>query len=162
VQLEHASRLAGQALEEMDVVLNQLRPVSLEQKGLVRALADMLQEWSLHSNVNTQLFSDGQGFLPPALEQCLYRIAQEGLHNVAKHAQAKSVRLELQFRAASVSLRLSDDGRGFDMQQKQFKHSLGLRSMRERAAALGGNFSLESDPNGTTLRVELPLEQVIA
>jgi two-component system, NarL family, sensor histidine kinase LiaS len=161
LQLEHASRLAGQALEEMDVVLGQLRPVSLEQKGLRRALADMLQEWSLQSKVNTQMFSDGQGHLPVALEQCLYRITQEGLHNVAKHAQAQNVTLELQQHTTSVSLRIIDDGRGFDVQRGHLEHSLGLKGMNERAVALGGSFSLESDSNGTTLWVELPLEPVM-
>jgi two-component system, NarL family, sensor histidine kinase LiaS len=161
LQLEHANRLAGQALEEMDVVLGQLRPVSLEQKGLLRALADMLQEWSLQSKVKTQMHADGQGRLPAALEQCLYRITQEGLHNVAKHAHAQNVTLELRFRDDSVSLYLSDDGRGFDARGQHLEHTLGLKGMNERASALGGNFSLESNPNGTTLRVELPLEQVL-
>jgi two-component system, NarL family, sensor histidine kinase LiaS len=161
VQLEHANRLAGQALEEMDVVLGQLRPVSLEQKGLSRALADMLQEWSLQSKVNTQMFINGQGHLPAALEQCLYRVTQEGLHNVAKHAQARNVRLELQFQDDAVSLQVTDDGKGFDIRKHHLEHSLGLKGMNERASALGGSFLLESDPNGTTLRVELPLEQVL-
>jgi two-component system, NarL family, sensor histidine kinase LiaS len=167
IQLEHANRLAGQALEEMDVVLGQLRPVSLEQKGLLRALADMLQDWSLQAKVNTQMFSDGrfgdgQWRLPAALEQCLYRITQEGLHNVAKHAQARNVRLELQFQEDSVSLQITDDGQGFDMRKHHLEQSLGLKSMNERAMALGGSFSLESNPNGTTLKVELPLEKVTA
>jgi two-component system, NarL family, sensor histidine kinase LiaS len=162
VQLELANRLAGQALEEMDVVLGQLRPVSLEQKGLLRALADMLQDWSLRSKVNTQMFSDGQNRLPSALEQCLYRITQEGLHNVTKHAQAQNVTLELRFQDDSVSLRISDDGRGFDMRGHHLEHSLGLKGMNERASALGGKFSLESGVQGTTLQVELPLEQVMA
>ena len=158
VQLEQANRLAGRALEEMDVVLGQLRPVSLEQKGLLRALAEMLQEWSLQSRVKTQMRTDGQGRLPAALEQCLYRITQEGLHNVAKHAQAQNVVLELRFQDDFVSLRISDDGQGFDMRAQDLEHSFGLRGMNERASALGGNFSLKSDLNGTTLRVELPLE----
>jgi signal transduction histidine kinase len=161
VQLEHANRLAGQALEEMDVVLGQLRPVSLEQKGLLRALADMLQEWSLQAKVKTQMHANGQGRLPAALEQCLYRITQEGLHNVAKHAQAQNVTLELQQWEGVVSLRITDDGKGFDVRKHHLEHSLGLKSMNERANALGGSFSLESDPNGTTLRVELPLETVL-
>jgi two-component system, NarL family, sensor histidine kinase LiaS len=161
VQLEHANRLAGQALEEMDVVLGQLRPVSLEQKGLVRAVADMLQEWSLQSKVKTQMLSDDRGRLPPALEQCLYRITQEGLHNVAKHARARNVTLELRQRADSVSLRITDDGRGFDTRHHRLEHSLGLRGMNERASALGGHFSFETGGQGTTLRVELPLEPVL-
>ena len=162
LQLEQANRLAGRALEEMDVVLGQLRPVSLEQKGLLRALADMLQEWSLQTKVKTQMCTDGQGRLPPALEQCLYRITQEGLHNVAKHAQAQNVTLELRQRADSVSLRITDDGQGFDMRAQHLEHSFGLRGMNERASALGGNFSLESGIQGTTLHIELPLERVLA
>ena len=161
MQLEQANRLAGQALEEMDVVLGQLRPVSLEQKGLLRALADMLQEWSLQSKVKTQMHTDGQGRLPPALEQCLYRITQEGLHNVAKHAQAQNVRLELRFHDGFVSLHISDDGQGFDMRAQHLEHSFGLRGMNERASALGGSFALESGTQGTTLHMELPLGRVL-
>jgi two-component system, NarL family, sensor histidine kinase LiaS len=160
LQLENASQLASQTLNEMDTIIKQLRPVSLERKDLSAALQDLLEQWAMQAGIKTHFDvsdADVNSRLPLAHEQCLYRVAQEALQNVAKHAGAKNVRLELSYLPNNVTLSIRDDGKGFDT-SRQRSHTLGLRSMKERAEALGGRLELYSDKNGTQLSVTLPLE----
>jgi len=96
--------------------------------------------------------------LPLATKEALYRLAQEALHNVAKHARARVVKLELESNAHELVLRIGDDGRGFDP-SGSFPGHLGLRSMHERTAAVGGNLAIDSTPGeGTLICLTLPLE----
>jgi signal transduction histidine kinase len=98
--------------------------------------------------------------LTPEVETALYRIAQEALNNVAKHAQAASIAVVLERRAHQVSLIVEDDGVGFDAQQvfDGEGKGLGLIGMRERAALFGGTVEIESQPNvGTTVAVRIPV-----
>ena len=104
--------------------------------------------------------------LPSEVETALYRIVQEALTNVARHAQAQSVSVVLERRGASVKLIVEDDGRGFDVAAVMSSHShqerdrLGLYSMRERASLVGGTMAIESTPNmGTAIYVEIPLDK---
>jgi two-component system NarL family sensor kinase len=93
----------------------------------------------------------------------LFRVAQEALANVAKHAAATRVRLALRFGGAGVSLEVEDDGRGFDVEAVQLdpRRGIGLRNMRERLASIGGRFEVVSAPGaGTRLRGEVPAEAV--
>jgi two-component system, NarL family, sensor histidine kinase LiaS len=158
--LESASQLAAQTLGEMDTIIKQLRPVSLERKELSAALQDLLAQWSVQATIKTQFDVYGAGILPLTHEQCLYRITQEGLQNVAKHANANVVRLELTYTPHNVTLQLSDDGKGFDTSQPSLQ-TLGLQSMKERAEALGGALQVRSDKQGTQLSVLLPLEKAV-
>jgi signal transduction histidine kinase len=88
---------------------------------------------------------------------CLYRITQEALRNIAKHANAKNVDVELWAGADTIRLRIHDNGVGFD--QKGVPAGLGLASMRERARLLGGKLTVDSEPGaGTELTVELPVQ----
>ncbi len=97
--------------------------------------------------------------LTPEIETVLYRIAQEALNNVAKHAEAKSVAVVLERRATQVSLIIEDDGVGFDLQQVLGANDkgLGLVGLRERAALVGGMVEIESQPDeGATMFVRIP------
>ena len=101
--------------------------------------------------------------LPPTVETALYRIGQESLTNVARHAGARSVSLILERREGVVTLILEDDGRGFDVAGRLAgtgdSRSLGIFGMRERATLLGGTLTIESTPGaGTTVFVEIPLQ----
>ena len=91
-----------------------------------------------------------------AFKEALYRISQEGLHNVVKHAHARSVRVRLAQLDGTVELEIADDGQGFDADGDYPGH-LGLTSMRERARGIGGQLSiLAASGHGTTLRVRVP------
>jgi signal transduction histidine kinase len=95
--------------------------------------------------------------VPIEVKESLYRIAQEALNNIAKHARARQVSLQLKVESDVVMLEISDDGAGFDVTQN-FPGHLGLHTMRERAEKAGGTFAIDRAPNaGTRLQVKIPL-----
>jgi signal transduction histidine kinase len=95
--------------------------------------------------------------VPAPTKEALYRVAQEALHNAAKHARARTLDLVLDVGQGGVELCVADDGRGFDP-HADFPGHLGLRFMRERAAAVGGTLEIESAPGaGTRLSVRVPV-----
>jgi signal transduction histidine kinase len=121
-----------------------------------------------HIPVDLQVLGLDEGRLPPEVETALYRIVQEALTNVAKHAYAENVSVVLEQREPSVRLIIEDDGRGFDVNSvlgsrrgsKATDGKLGLYGMRERAVLLGGTLTIESTPNvGTTIFVDAPLAE---
>jgi signal transduction histidine kinase len=95
--------------------------------------------------------------VPLSTKEALYRVAQEALHNVAKHARAQAVELVLEATVGELVLRVSDDGKGFDP-RASFPGHLGLRSMSERVSAVGGSLEIDSTPGkGTQISVHVPL-----
>jgi signal transduction histidine kinase len=164
----HARELrdtAAQTLEEVHNLALDLRPRLLDDLGLLAALRHYLKEFQNRSRipVDLQVVGLGDRRLPPQVETALYRIAQEALTNVARHAQAHSVGVLLENRGTSVVLIVEDDGRGFDVLQVMGSHvhekNLGLYGMRERASLLDGTLTIESDlETGTSVFVEVPLK----
>ncbi|MBC7933105.1 MAG: PAS domain-containing protein, partial [Rubrivivax sp.] len=154
--------LAVQLDADVDNLVWEMRPTALDDLGLQAALSSYFQNWSKHVGIPIQLHASGmdKDRLTPEIKTTLYRIAQETLHNVAKHAQAASVAVVLELRAGQVSLIIEDDGVGFDLQHvlEADEKGLGLVGMRERAALVGGTFEIESHPNaGTTVVVRIPV-----
>ena len=146
---------AQQALKEMRSLIFELRPSVLEKEGLVAALQARLEAVEGRSGVKAELTVEGSGPLSTEAEEGLYRIAQEALNNALKHAQAASIGLHLQLAEETVIMEIVDDGVGFEPAARE-SGGLGLRSMEERAARLGGRLSVQSRPGGgTRLRVEV-------
>jgi signal transduction histidine kinase len=148
--------LAEAGLAEMRALIFELRPESLATEGLITALAKQV----VVLRTRYKLTVDAQLGEEPALslerKHALYRIAREALHNIVKHAHANTVLLRLDRQDDELVLEVRDDGRGFDPTEP-FPGHLGLRSIQERAARLGGTCSLESAPaQGTYLRVCIP------
>src|SRR4051812_14117729 len=103
--------------------------------------------------------------MPAGVELNLFRVVQEALSNVEKHAHAKTVRLQVSVQDGLISMHIRDDGTGFDLQRakahKRRRGGLGLSNMRERCAALGGTYDIESAPGkGTRITVRIPFEKV--
>jgi signal transduction histidine kinase len=151
--IEDVLSLSEAALAEMRALIFELRPESLETEGLVAALTK--QGAALHARhsitVQTDLCEEPD--LPLKVKQELYRIAQEALHNIVKHARASSVYLRLSRTDKEIVLEVRDDGVGFDP-TRAFPGHLGLRSMQERIRNLSGTFQIESVPGqGTCIRV---------
>jgi signal transduction histidine kinase len=99
------------------------------------------------------------------VELHLFRIVQEAVNNIEKHAKAKSVKLQMRFQGGAVVLKIQDDGKGFDPKNqkagKKMRHGLGLTNMRERALSLDGAYEIKSAPgNGTSIIVRVPLTTV--
>lgn len=150
-------RLAEAGLVEMRALIFELRPESLELEGLVGALEKQAAALQARHGLEVRLDLGGEPNLPPRTKEVLYRVAQEALHNAAKHARAHVLDLTLDVSNGEVRLVVADDGRGFDAQQ-EFPGHLGLRSMRERAAAVGGTVEIESSPGaGARVSALVPL-----
>ncbi|MGD9030571.1 MAG: histidine kinase [Anaerolineae bacterium] len=152
--LAEAERLVDEVRRELTDLIHQLRPVALTDGGLADALREYAVDWMQLSSIEMAVQVQGERPLPLDVERSLFRIAQEALSNVARHSQAQSAELSLVYEADAVTLTISDDGRGFDTGSP--RGGLGLRSMRERAEALGGTLIIESAlEQGTCMRVRL-------
>ena len=156
--LDYVLALAGAGLAEMKALLFELRPESLEAEGLAGAIRK--QAAALESRHGLTVALDlvpAVEDLPTGLKHTLYRVTQEALHNILKHAQAQHVSVSLGIAGGRARLRIKDDGVGFRTDE-DFPGHLGLRSMRERVAQLGGRLEIHSVPGqGTEVRAELPV-----
>lgn len=154
--LEYVQNLAEAALAEMRALIFELRPEVLEQEGLRAALRKQTEALEVRHKIASDFEAESEPDLSFAAKQALYRISQEALHNVVKHARASLVTVRLETQGPLVRLSVQDDGIGFDPEQDYPGH-LGLRSMRERVADLGGSLKLESGAErGTRITVEVP------
>jgi NarL family two-component system sensor histidine kinase LiaS len=152
--LESAMQLARQAQKELAALIQTLRPVQLQGKGLVQALQEFLTDWQAHSGINVD-FQAGEGItLSDEKEQALFRVAQEALANAARHSGATKVEVALEMRRDRILLTISDNGHGFDPAQDT--RGYGLKSMAERLQAHGGILNIASDETGTKLTAEMP------
>jgi signal transduction histidine kinase len=145
-------------LEETRRALKALRASPLEDLGLGLALEQLVQETAVRGNLQHAItFPDQLRPLPPDIEQGVYRIAGEALANVLHHAGAKCIQVVL-FQQADerLTLRVIDDGRGFDTTRRQESGHYGLTGMHERAALIGGTLKITSQPDhGTTIELSL-------
>ena len=158
-QLERLQETAAAALAEMRALIFQLRPPALNEQGLVSALQQHVAALGRREGLTMNFETSGEERYARGAEQAIYRIAQEALNNVVKHAGACRVEILLDLQPEQVLLRVRDDGAGFDMEvlAPSIGRHLGLTSMRERAAELGGRFELSSQPGrGTEVVVVVP------
>lgn len=160
-QLERLSQLSQNALSEMQLLISELRPEKIVTGGLVSALRRFLLESRFPASLSISLKVEGDGTLESAEEQSLFRIAQEALNNIVKHARASHARVRLHL-TEPFWVEIEDQGRGFDLQQAQNCSRVGLVSMRERAAEIGWELQIFTSPGtGTRIRVDkLPVEEV--
>jgi PAS domain S-box-containing protein len=156
--------LTRELAKDLHRIAAELRPVALDDLGLASALRNHLGAWSARHDIATELQGsvlDGAR-LPMDVETALYRIVQEALTNVAKHAGAQRVDIVIERHAENVRMAIEDDGHGFDdataSKSPDGRRPLGLIGMRERAELVGGTFEVESRPGaGTTIFVRIPL-----
>jgi signal transduction histidine kinase len=150
--------LVVETLQDVRKLAVQLRPKALDDFGLAAALERLVQTFSEASGIRVELETQlGETRLPPEVETALYRIVQEALTNIVKHAEAPNVSILLVRRGSSATVVIEDDGQGFDP-EKTRDDGLGLIGMRERVALHDGRLTVESAPgSGTTLVAEMPL-----
>jgi signal transduction histidine kinase len=158
-RIAELEQLAGRIAREVHQLAVEMRPPGLDNLGLAPALESMLHEWSDRNGIECdfQVVGLGAERFAPEVETMLYRVAQEALTNVLKHAAASRVGVLLERRGGHISLVIEDDGQGFDTDLLYEKtQALGLRGMRERVAPLRGRLDVESSPGvGTTLFVRV-------
>ena len=163
-QLDRLLELAQNALAEMRSLISHLRPKTVAEEGLMPALRRHIAERGNQDGLSVALHREGYDEdrrLPPETEEALFRIVQEALNNVVKHAQTNQAEVRLRLRDQAASLLVEDRGVGFDPTRVSSGTShLGLTSIRERVRALGGTLEIESQPGaGTCIRVEVPLAE---
>jgi two-component system CheB/CheR fusion protein len=161
-QLEQTQELAKQIDADLDFLAWELRPASLDELGLVAAIEGFIQDWSKHFGIAADFHTAGLAAirLQSDIEINLYRIAQEALNNIYKHAEASQVDIILEHRDKSVVLIIEDNGKGFNPNEKiNSEEGLGLISMRERAALVGGTLEIEATlGKGTTIFSRIPIQ----
>jgi two-component system CheB/CheR fusion protein len=157
-------QLADKLLRDVHRLAWELRPVALDDFGLELALQRYARDWSGQTGVPLDFHSQGleQSRLPPEVETTFYRVAQEALTNISRHAQAHRVSLILEQRHGGVSLIIEDDGIGFDTTlaaaDSPQPRQLGLLGMRERVLLAGGQFNVESSASaGTAVYARIPI-----
>jgi two-component system sensor histidine kinase UhpB len=152
-ELRDTKQLAAQAMDELLRLARRLRPAVLDDHGLMPALHTQVRDFTEQTGIRATFHPQGAPTrLSPEQQIAIYRVTQEGLSNIAQHACARRVRVELSFVGRTV-LRISDDGHGFTRRRSD---RLGLEGMRERAVLAGGQLSVYSEP-GTGTRVELTI-----
>ena len=150
--------LAVATLQDVRRLAVELRPKALDDFGLVPALERLTSTFAEQTGIDAQLESQlPDARLPSEIETVLYRVVQEALTNVVKHARAQHVSVLLHARPGKVAVVIEDDGRGI-AESDGSGDGIGLVGMRERIALVGGRLELESSANGTTIVVEVPTE----
>jgi two-component system sensor histidine kinase UhpB len=159
-ELDEARQAVRRALDEVRRISKELRPEMLEHLGLVSALTELAQSFTRVSGIHVERrFASSLPKLAPEVELAVYRIAQESLTNVARHAEATRVTIMLEPGLDSVVLRIADDGRGFA--GAPVEHG-GLRSMRERAILIGAALAIKEAPEGgVEVRLEVPALEAV-
>lgn len=155
-QVEIISRIIGEAQSEMRALLLHLRPIKLDGKSLKKGIEQLLDE--LETKVPIQIVHDIEEVkLTEVIEDHLFRIVQELISNVLRHAQASELEVYLKKTEDFYQLRFIDDGVGFDMKE-QNSSGFGLRNIKERISGLGGNVRIISFPDqGTSIEIRIPL-----
>jgi two-component system, NarL family, sensor histidine kinase UhpB len=163
-ELQGTQELVSQAMDELLALARQLRPTALDDHGLIAALASQVSDFGQRTGVQARFHHHGDLPLLSDEEQLvIFRVTQESLSNIAKHADAKGVDVELSFVGRTL-LRVRDDGAGFDPSARRKVNGrargrpggLGLSGMRERALLIGGNLDVYTEPGaGTTIELTM-------
>jgi chemotaxis family two-component system sensor kinase Cph1 len=163
-RLDTIDMMVGALDRNLDFLAWGLRPVALDDVGLSAALAEFVRQWSISTSIPAEYHESNadQVRFAPDVESNLYRIVQEALNNIAKHSGAAAASVLLEYRGDTVTLIVEDDGGGFDSDRawsNRTRHGgIGLISIHERAALMGGQVQFESTPGkGTTLFVRIPV-----
>lgn len=163
-RVERLQEIGENLDSEVNFIARELRPTALDDLGLVEAVGAFVHEWSNHYEIPADFHANGMANLrlPRETDSHFYRITQEALNNVVKHAEASMVTVVLERRGSKVVLIVEDNGKGFDVTQPSVldaSSGLGLVGMRERSFLSGGELEIESAPGrGTTIYVRVPVQ----
>ncbi len=157
--LQSLRNMAREAMLDMRLLIFELRPPILEKEGLVAAIQARLEAVEVRSGIRAECSVKGEIFrLPHLIEEEIYRVTQETLTNVVKHAGARQVSVRLQFNPGQLHMEICDDGKGFDLLEARKSGGLGLQSMEERIQRIGGTLTVDTMPGqGTSLSVQIEI-----
>lgn len=156
--LNELRNMAREAMLDMRLLIFELHPPILEKEGLVAAIKTRLESVEARSGIETEFIVEGDRRLPLSIESELYRISQEALNNVVRHAKAQYIKINLLIKKRRFRMEIFDDGKGFDPILAKQSSGMGLRGINERVQKIHGVLSIDSSPsNGTTIVVEVEL-----
>jgi signal transduction histidine kinase len=164
-QVDELLSITTQLDSDIEFLAWELRPVTLDDIGLAAALRNYVSRWADQFGVAAEFHTTGFERQRPApeVENNLYRITQEALNNIAKHARASQVDVIFERRDHSAVLIIEDNGVGFEPGEERGPETMGVTSMRERAALIGASLEIESTPDkGTSIFVRVPLTEAKA
>jgi len=155
--LKELRQTSRQALQEMRLMIFELRPPELDEKGLALALQERLEAVESRAGMKTDITIGFIERLNSNVELGLYSIAREAMNNILKHSQATKVSITLSKEGERVILEIRDNGNGLDVSSEKFNSGLGIKGMQERASKIGASLDLKRmQEGGTLLRVEVP------
>ena len=155
--IDSALQLNRETQQELKLIIDELRPAALQGKGLAQAVTEYANRWQEHTGIKVETVINGERPLPLDVEQALYRVLQEALSNIARHAEADKVGLSLSMFPERVTLIVADNGRGFETNAVS-STSYGLAGMQGRLGEVGGTLKVESTLSaGTTITAEVQL-----
>jgi signal transduction histidine kinase len=155
--LGSAQQRLSAEIQDLRRLMVSLRPPALDEQGLEGALRDHAAAFSTRAGVRAEVRADLSGRPTPAVETVLYRVAQEALQNVSKHARAGQVWVDIRQRNGSVEMTVRDDGIGFDPERERGPAGFGLAAMKEQVRMAGGRWEVSSAPGrGTEVRAVVP------
>jgi len=155
--LKDLRETSRQALQEMRLMVFELRPPELETKGFTLALQERLETVEARTGIESVISIDIEERLPSKIENGLYSIAREALNNILKHSHATKVKITLQRKNGSIIFEIQDNGIGMEALNASNSAGLGLKGMKERADQIGASLILQNAPEkGTLLKVEVP------
>jgi signal transduction histidine kinase len=148
------------AVKSVRRISSELRPSLLDDLGLIAAIEWHLKEFEKRAGIKVKFYADEPELsLPEETRTGLFRIFQESLTNVARHANAKKVSVSLKRKGGEIVLSIEDDGNGFDKMKVADKKTLGILGMEERSSMMGGKYQINSIPGeGTIVEVSVPFE----
>lgn len=154
--LLEAEELVYEVLQELIILIQEMYPVTLKEKGLVSTVHEYVFEWENQCDIVVNVKIENERKLPLEIEQTLYRVIQESLANIARHSKANHVDISITFNIDSVEVVVADDGVGFKVNKRQT--GLGLRSMHERVDLIKGDLNIDSAiGQGTRIVVTAPV-----
>lgn len=163
-ELKALQELVRRSLQDVRKIIFDLRPMALDDLGLIATLKRYLEEYRKQNNIETELVCLGRNKrMPAAVEVAVFRIIQECLNNIHKHARAKHATVKVEMLDDRINVTVRDDGKGFDIESVQKDAGMegyGLVNMRERAGLLNGKIDIQSAPGrGTTVSLSIPVNE---
>ncbi|MCR3921922.1 MAG: HAMP domain-containing sensor histidine kinase [Firmicutes bacterium] len=161
-QIYDIAELAAGVQQEMRSLLLHLRPVQLDEESLTKGIESLVEELAQRTGLTFELHLQSLPVVTSGVENHLFRILQEALANILRHAAATHVQLQLYSREGELFLQISDNGRGFDLRQQK-RAAYGLQTMQERCDEIGGRLNITSrEAVGTRVDVRVPLQEEVA
>ena len=161
--LKNCMTLLQRLMKDVSRISHNLRPSMLDDLDLTNAMTQMAREFSERTGVAVDVKISELPSISSSVATAVFRVTQEALSNIEKHAGAHQVHVQLTHKAPHLELVIRDDGKGFDLHDtlRPVRSGLGLINMRERIEMLGGRYAVESSPSGTCLNAEIPLNDIM-